>query len=179
MSPIRPHVFIIASPLVLAALWAVLPAHDQARVIDGDTLIVKGERVRLHGIDAPEREQVCLNANGAPYSCGQAAAARLRKEISSNKVGCDALYHDVYRRQVATCTVNGNDLGDASTLITCFPMRRDSPTSERKFAFSSGAPPVMSTVWMEGVAASSSMMRSATFVGMISVRLGPASTWQW
>src|SRR5262249_33909724 len=112
MSPIRLHPFIIASPFVLAVLWALLPAHDQVTVIDGDTLIVKGERIRLHGIDAPEREQVCLNANGAPYSCGQVAAARLRKEIKSSTVGCVALYHDVYRRQVATCTVGSKDLGD-------------------------------------------------------------------
>jgi endonuclease YncB( thermonuclease family) len=43
------------------------PAHAQtltgpARVVDGDTIVTGAERIRLSGIDAPELDQVCLDA---------------------------------------------------------------------------------------------------------------------
>ena len=36
-----------------------------ASVIDGDTLEVRGSRIRLHGIDAPESGQVCRERDGS------------------------------------------------------------------------------------------------------------------
>ena len=61
------------------ALWLLLPLLGLAdttfiggrtRVIDADTLDVKGERVRLESIDAPEARQMCERASGAMYPCG-------------------------------------------------------------------------------------------------------------
>ena len=40
------------------------------RVVDGDTLAIGATKVRLDGIDAPETDQVCLNANGVHWTCG-------------------------------------------------------------------------------------------------------------
>ena len=37
------------------------------KVIDGDTIKINGEKVRLHGIDAPEMEQICQNENNNSY----------------------------------------------------------------------------------------------------------------
>ena len=61
------------------AFWLLLPMLGLAdttiiggpeRVTDADTLEVKGERVRLEGIDAPEARQMCERASGAMYPCG-------------------------------------------------------------------------------------------------------------
>ena len=39
-------------------------------VTDGDMIRIDGYRIRLHGIDAPEMEQVCKNSRGSSYRCG-------------------------------------------------------------------------------------------------------------
>jgi len=111
--PLRPQRFIIVAALVIAAAWACWRGIGEPRVVDGDTLVVHGEHIRLHGIDAPEREQMCSHANGALYSCGWSAAARLRQEIGNGTVDCVAHNLDIYGRQVATCMVNGRDLAEA------------------------------------------------------------------
>src|SRR5262249_18156777 len=90
------------------------PRHGRnAFVIDGDTLAINGEHIRLHGIDAPEREQVCFMPGGAPYACGRIATAQLRREIEGTRLACVAHYRDPYHRPVASCTANGRDGGDA------------------------------------------------------------------
>ncbi len=41
------------------------------RIVDGDTLAYRDGKVRLHGIDAPENAQHCLDAAGGDYRCGE------------------------------------------------------------------------------------------------------------
>ncbi len=46
--------------LCLLATPALAETAGASTVIDGDTSEVHGQRIRLHGIDAPETRQLCL-----------------------------------------------------------------------------------------------------------------------
>jgi endonuclease YncB( thermonuclease family) len=83
----------------------------QARVTDGDTLEMHGQRLRLHGIDAPETPQSCYLPSGKPWRCGQTAARRLRDFIGSKTVTCERKGRDGHGRIVAVCFTGGEDLG--------------------------------------------------------------------
>ena len=85
----------------------------RARVVDGDSLIVGLARIRLFGIDAPEREQDCRNAAGGTYACGREATRALTSAIAGRAVTCTPVDHDRYDRDVAVCTAEGDDLGEA------------------------------------------------------------------
>ncbi|MEP4770969.1 MAG: thermonuclease family protein [Roseibium sp.] len=57
---------------------ALTSAHaDTVRVVDGDTLVLGDDTIRMQGIDAPELAQTCQNTAGKTYRCGQIAKAFL------------------------------------------------------------------------------------------------------
>lgn len=99
------------APLLSLAL-ALAPAADawgQVTVTDGDSLVLSGKRIRLHGIDAPELRQSC--ADGWP--AGALARAALAAVIDRRPVECSPVTLDRYGRTVARCTAGGRDLGAA------------------------------------------------------------------
>lgn len=81
----------------------------QAQAIDGDTLEVAGTRVRLYGVDAPEKDQTCRRS-GREYACGQDALAALRTRVAGGPVACARRDTDRYGRTVAVCQQGGEDL---------------------------------------------------------------------
>jgi endonuclease YncB( thermonuclease family) len=83
----------------------------RASVIDGDTLEIRGRRIRLHGIDAPEKGQRCQDKAGKDYRCGQKAANTLDYRISGATVFCEPLDTDRYGRTIARCRAHAEDLG--------------------------------------------------------------------
>lgn len=83
-----------------------------ASVIDGDTIEIHGQRVRLFGIDAPESGQLCRGSDGAQYYCGPEAANSLDRFISRRSVSCSVRDFDRYGRMVADCAVESTNLAE-------------------------------------------------------------------
>lgn len=81
----------------------------RASVTDGDTLRINGERIRLHGIDAPEIAQTC-EAGGKAWRCGQLASLALADKIGRLLVRCETFQRDRYGRAIAICRRGHIDL---------------------------------------------------------------------
>jgi endonuclease YncB( thermonuclease family) len=92
-----------------------VPLEGTARVIDGDTLEISGQRIRLWGIDAFESSQVCQQASGN-YACGRAATQTMEELIRNQHVRCVQKDIDRYKRVVAQCSVGTTDIGRALVL---------------------------------------------------------------
>jgi len=98
---------------MFAAFGLTVALASQAapvRVVDGDTLGLGGERVRLYGIDAPESGQTC-ERSGSPWQCGVAATAALSSWLEGKATACVELDRDRYGRAVSTCSADGQDVG--------------------------------------------------------------------
>ena len=89
------------------------PLIGTASVIDGDTIEIHGQRIRLNGIDAPESTQLCLDGAGKKYRCGQKASLALADFLATHRpTSCIEVDRDRYRRMVAVCTAGGVDIGE-------------------------------------------------------------------
>lgn len=85
--------------LLVAAAGVALAADvaGRASVIDGDTIEIHGQRIRLHGIDAPEGAQRCYRDEQL-WPCGRRAAFALAHYIGSRTVRCEPRERDRYGR---------------------------------------------------------------------------------
>lgn len=79
------------------------------KIIDGDTIVFGGEKIRFPGIDAPELKQTC-NKNDQKIFCGMLAKMILIKKIGNKTPNCKKEGVDVYKRVLAECFVNGESL---------------------------------------------------------------------
>ena len=81
----------------------------RASVLDGDTIRIGKTRVRLHGIDAPETRQKCLE-NGQVWRCGELATQALKGIVDGRPVLCLERDTDRYGRVVAVCRAGALNL---------------------------------------------------------------------
>ncbi len=113
----RPRLSPVSLLVVLAALaGAVAPpvvaeVSGSARIFDGDTIEIGTLRIRIHGIDAPERDQDCAAGDGGTWRCGTEAASRLTQLLRLGDPVCEGRERDQYGRLIATCRVGETDLG--------------------------------------------------------------------
>ena len=77
----------------------------KAKVIDGDTIHIGNNKIRLHGIDAPEQKQTC-NFEGNEWYCGKNATLFLSNLINKKSVSCRVNNIDQYKRLVAVCFID-------------------------------------------------------------------------
>ena len=99
--------------------------HGKLRIIDGDTIVIKNQKIRLWGIDAPEMKQICKNGFKKNYNCGikskkaleEVIEKKLTKAInmsaSPRKINpndslviCKTKGKDKYRRVLGICAVD-------------------------------------------------------------------------
>lgn len=89
--------------LLLAPPATAATITGMARVHDGDTLTIDGERIRLAGIDAPELGQSCATPFGGTTACGAAATLDLLTMAAAGPVTCVGDERDQYDRLLAEC----------------------------------------------------------------------------
>lgn len=98
--------------LLLSSAVMAEPVIGRASVVDGDTLEIAGQRIRLLSIDAPESAQYCQLPDRT-WRCGQQAALWLDAWIDGRTVTCKAKGRDRYGRVLAHCTVAGQSMNAA------------------------------------------------------------------
>jgi len=103
--------------ILVFAIFVCSLAHaadfsGEPRVVDGDTLTLGTARIRLEGIDAPETDQICLNASATRWTCGIGARDRLSSHIAGRSVVCVSSGTDRYGRALGTCSLGGENLNE-------------------------------------------------------------------
>ena len=103
--------------ILVAALTSVIATAaladtitGTASVIDGDTIEIHGQRIRLHAIDAIESRQRCYLPDGRAWNCGKEAAIALADRIGRVPVACEIRDVDRYGRWVGVCRQGREDL---------------------------------------------------------------------
>lgn len=107
-----PLAFIALAAALLAAVdWEATPetVAGWAEIRDGDSLVIGRHRVRLQGIDAPERAQTCKRYRKT-WACGRAAERHLAGLIARRRVACAVVRRDRFERLLARCRAGNRDL---------------------------------------------------------------------
>ena len=73
-------------------------------------LVIDATKIRLERIDAPETDQVCLNAKAIRWNCGIDARDQLAAHLAGQEIKCTSSGVDAKRGTLAKCYLAGEDL---------------------------------------------------------------------
>ena len=90
-------------------LWCNISFADNLKIVDGDSIILNGEKIRFSGIDTPELKQTCFK-DEQEVSCGKFAKILLKKKIGNKIPKCIREGKDIYKRTLAECFINGESI---------------------------------------------------------------------
>jgi endonuclease YncB( thermonuclease family) len=105
------QIFLVTGLVAIASSAFALEKHEGSPSIkDGDSLSIDGKKIRLHGVDAPETDQLCVNEGSSLYPCGIAARAYLARLVRVSRIVCSGSEYDQYERLIAKCYSGKVDL---------------------------------------------------------------------
>ena len=89
-----------------------------AKIIDGDTIKINSKKIRLYGIDAPEKKQTCKKSYliignfffTKNYLCGEVSTNELTKKINNHIIKCKIKDVDRYSRFIGECYKRNENL---------------------------------------------------------------------
>jgi endonuclease YncB( thermonuclease family) len=91
--------FVLSAGQALAAEVSGVP-----RIVDADTLYIDTLKIRLSGVDGPETDQVCLDADGNSSACGIEAKKQLEGHFGRRELTCKLTGTDLYGRSLGDCS---------------------------------------------------------------------------
>ena len=93
----------------LVLMFCNISFANDLKIVDGDTIVLNGEKIRFSGIDTPELKQTCMDGDQKVF-CGMFAKILLIKKIGNEIPKCVSEGKDVYKRTLAECFINGESL---------------------------------------------------------------------
>ena len=76
--------------------------YGKPKIIDGDTVHINNNKIRLHAIDAPEINQTCKK-DKIIWNCGIQSKNFLKQIIDEEKITCRTTGRDKYKRYIGIC----------------------------------------------------------------------------
>jgi endonuclease YncB( thermonuclease family) len=84
--------------------------EGRAYAVSGDTLKLGSTTVRLSGIEAPERDQTCVNSEKRTWVCGDAARSALSRLLRNGRITCELGGADDAGRRSGACRIRDEDV---------------------------------------------------------------------
>ncbi|MFV2038386.1 MAG: thermonuclease family protein [Paracoccaceae bacterium] len=108
------HKLLLVLVLFAAPAWAIEKCGSGTRVtcvVDGDTLWLNGEKIRMIGYDTPE-PMVGICGGQREKQLAALATGRLIELLNENDATISRSGQDKYGRTLATIRIGGTDVGD-------------------------------------------------------------------